>query len=340
MPLFHLVLADYDLDYVSHLAQWFTENKPHQFRISVFTENESFARFISENREKTDIILAAEDFLVNCETDKNISVVLGQASKLSDLRALEKYQPAPAIYSEIMTILSDNRNESVKWPSSVKSELVVCFSSNIYLKSVMALLLSALSREHVYINLESFPFYIMEENFHNYNKNMSDILYHIKSGRDNPSMILESAVIAGDSINFIPPLDNPGDLWELTGDETRTFIEALKSWGRFPKIIVDPELNAGPAIIKILEEASVIIIPFNRKHMHQLPRIKNMLEGITGMDPGKIKWVCCGSSEAPVSGEFEYFHEISWINENIPFSLNGLALDQFRKRQLEELLTM
>lgn len=338
MPLIHMVLADHDYEYVNHLAQWFIENT-RQFQISAFSEKESFGKFISENKSKINIILAAEDFLIDTGACNVIQVVLGQAAKLANLPAIEKYQPAPSICSNIMSVLSTNQAEAEKWYAAGKSELVVCFSMNTYLKSIFALLLSFLSSDYVYINLDSFPHCAIDEYYQAYNKNLSDILYHIKSQKGNPVMALESAVITGiNRINFIPPLDNPGDLWELTGDETDIFIEALKSWGHFSKVIVDSECNLGPATIKLFEAASYIIIPFDKTNTHQVTRAKSMFNSITGLNPDKVRWVYCGSEEIFLSEELKNCHEIRWINTSIPI-LNGFALDSYKRSQIERIFS-
>lgn len=59
--LVHLVLADHDFEYINRLAQWFMENKADRFSVSVFTEKESFKKFVSANGGKIDVILASED---------------------------------------------------------------------------------------------------------------------------------------------------------------------------------------------------------------------------------------------------------------------------------------
>ena len=267
------------------------------------------------------------------------SIVLGQAVELTDLPAIEKYQPAPSICSDILSVLSNNQTRAEKWFTFGKSHLIACFSTNIYLKSTLALLLSYLSTDYVYISLDSFPLYKIGENFQAYNKNLSDILYHIKSQKGNPVIALESAVFTDSSnINFIPPLDNPKDLWELTDNEADIFIEALTSWGHFSKIIADLECNTGPITIKLLEAASNIFIPFDKTHLHQIPRIKSFLNSIRGLNSDKIAWIFCGrNEEILLSEELDNLHELLWLNESIA-TMDGFSLDTDKRRQLEGLL--
>jgi len=339
MPVIHLVLADHDLEYVNHLSQWFIENKQHQFKIAAFSEKESLKKYISENNQNINVLLAAEDFLFDIASYNFIPVVLGQAVKLSNLSAIDKYKPAPSICGEIMSILTGGETES-KWYNTGKSDLVVCYSVNIYLKSTIALMLSLLSDNYIYINLDSFPIYLVDGRIRSYGRNLSDVLYHIKSRKGNPVMALESSVATGgNQINHIPPIDNPTDLWELTDDEIDIFIEALKTWGRFSKVITDHECNAGPLTIKLFEAASCIIIPFDTTNLHQLSRINSMINGIHGLNCDKIRWVFCGNSDGSVlPRELDGCYEIRWINGSIPV-LDGFTLDSYKRSQLEGLLS-
>lgn len=336
MPPINLVLADFDFEYVNHLAQWFIENKPHQFKLSVFTSKESFEKFF-ESKNNVDIILASEDFLIENIQQNAICIVLGQAVKMSGIACIEKYQPAPAICSDILSVISNSQHKAKNWYSSGKSDLVVCFSPNTYIRSTFALLLSALSKDYVYINLESFPLY-MVENIQTYNRNLSDILYHIKSQKSNTVMALESAVITNrNHINFIPPLDNPRDLWELSETEFDVFIEALMCWGHFSKVIIDSECNTSPSTIKLFDAASFIVVPFEKTQINQIPRLKNMLNNIPGLDSEKVRWVLCGSSEELFSSEeMSNLYEFPWVRAYAS-DVNGFSLDPCEKNQLESL---
>ncbi|NLX76393.1 MAG: hypothetical protein GXZ01_03305 [Clostridiaceae bacterium] len=339
MPLIRIVLADHDFMYINHLAQWFIENKPSQFQISVFTEKESFDRFVSENGDRIDIILAAEDFLVDNVRQNIESVVLGQAVRLSGLPSVEKYQPAPSVCSEILSILSDSVTGAEKWLSTGKSRLIACFSTNTCLKSALAIMLASLSNDYVYINFESFPFYTLSDNVQDYGKNLSDILYHIKSRKSNPVMALESAVVTGAGpCSFIPQLDNPRDLWELTDNEIDDLTETLKSWGHFSKVIADLECNTGLVTMKMLEAASNILIPFDRTNQHQVPGIKNFLKSINGLNNEKVRWVFCGKSdELRLPEEPGNLFELPWLNGSIPVSC-GFSIDSEMKNRLADLL--
>lgn len=341
MPLVHLVLADHDFEYINRLAQWFMENKADRFSVSVFTEKESFKKFVSANGGKIDVILASEDFITDIPANNGTTaILLGQALRIKNLPFVEKYKPAPSIYSEILSAVSASPAEAEKWNSGGKSDLVVCFSTNMYLKSVFAILLCLTAKEHVYVSLESFPFNTMEEDIY-FNKNLSDVLYYIKSRKGNPVMALESAVITRENLSFLPPVDNPLDLWELTNDETDTLIEALGSWGHFSRVIVDPEVNAGSLTVKLLKAASCIVVPFDKKHMHQIPRMKRMFSGILGQDLGKVKWVNCGNSGTVYPEELDNYFEITWIDESILSlpSLSDLSLQRFQRKNLEDLLS-
>lgn len=338
MPLIHLVLAGSDFQYVNRLSQWFIENKSSQFQISAFSEKESFLNFLSQSENEIDVILAEESFLIEYPGINETCVILGRAVKLTNHPAIEKYQSASSICSQVISAISKNSNKAIKWNTVRKSELVVCYSPNIYLKSTIAILLSLLSIEHGYINFESFPYFDLQEGYQMYNKNLSDILYHIKAEKGNLLMIMESAIATtNNQIRFIPPIDNPTDIWELTDKEMDTFIETLTNWGHFSKIILDIECNTSPMIIKLLESSSYIIIPFDKTQTHQIIRLENLLSSILGSDNDKIRWVCCGDCEQKYLDVNNYL-EFPWLNPSRE-EFRGFPMDTDIINQLGSLLS-
>lgn len=338
MPLIHMVLADSDFQYISHLSQWFIENKSYQFQVSAFTEKESFLNFLSQKDNEIDIILAEEGFLVEYPNLSDSCVVLGKAIKLTNIQTIEKFRSASSICSDVISIISKKQNDSTKWSMSGKSELVICYSPNLYLKSSIAILITLLTTKHVYVNFESFPFFELDNSYQAYSKNLSDILYHIKAEKGNPLMMLESAIAtSSDQIQFIPPVSNPTDIWEISKKEMDIFIEALTTWGHFSRIIVDIECNTSPMIIKLLEASSSIIIPFDKTQKHQIMSLNNILNSILGKYNDKVKWVCCGDCAEKLIDVENYF-QFPWLNA-CSTEFTGFSLDTYKINQLESLFS-
>ena len=301
MIFVNMVIADQDEVYLSRLAKWFRENRSNQFQIMAFTEKESLLRFMKETDLNIDVLLIGENFLAPELSAALNTIILGQPIDPvnNEFRYIDKYLPAPSLCSEVLSTISNSENPI---PGKAgKSELIICLSPDPRLKSTLALYLSGISYDNIYINLESFPFYIPSQNSYRNQKNLSDVLYHIKASKGNVVMALECAVLSNyNGINIIPPMDNPKDLWELSDKETGILIDALKSWGHFKNIIVDIELSAGPHINQWLESSSLILIPFEIKQLNQIRRLKNMLN--QSIPEEKIKWILvdeCGDGDLP-----------------------------------------
>jgi len=336
MPQINMIIAGRDEEYVKNLANWFMEHRTHQFRISVFTEKESFENFCRNENETPDIILADEAFLcADLETNNNI-IILGESrsEKYIKLKHIEKYQPAPGIASSILTIMSEYGKVS-GWNKPGKSEIIVCLSPDQALKTTFALYLAYACKDAVYLNFESFPFYrlLPEKSFAN--KNLSDILYNIKSSKGNTGIALDSAVYTDyTGLNIIPPIDNPNDIWELTENEMDALINSLKSWGHFKTVIADIELNAGPYTAKWLDAASTVFVPISPFLMHQKQRVNNMINSLSGTESEKVKWI----QTMPFDSEsFEepdricYIPELKALPEDWkPYVRNSPVLDRIR----------
>lgn len=336
MPQISMLIAGLDQEYIENLANWFRENRPQQFRVSAFTEKESFEDFISNNEDVPDVMLTEEDFISSALEQNNNIIILGEprSEKYAELKHVSKYQPAYGIASAVLTILSESGRVS-KWDKPGKSEIIVCLSPDTALKSTTALYLALACEDAVYINFESFPFYRLnpEKNF--INKNLSDFLYHIKSLKGNTGIALDSAVYNDyTGLNIVPPVDNPIDIWEMTENEMDALIEALKSWGHFKTVIADIELNAGPYTAKWLEAASVVFVPLSPFLLHQKQRVYNMINSLSEASAKKVKWIQAIPVEdelSEVSGDVCYVPELKALPEDWkPYVQNCSFLDQFR----------
>lgn len=341
MPLARMVIADCDEEYIRRLTLWFRENKPHQFQITAFTEKESFDKFLRENDSETDVILIGEKFLNPDLLQRGNVILLGSPSALyPNLHCLDKFQPAPVLSSGILALMSAWTNELPALRRSERSELIVCFSPDQRLKSAMALSLARGIPGCLYICFDSWPFYPLQPDTNQSFRNLSDVLYHIKASRGNVAFALESALYSDSSgINYIPPVDNPKDMWELSEKENGQFIESLLSWGRFPIIIADIECNAGPRAMQWLEAASHIILPVPVSLWHQAGRLENMLENL----PIRIVSVGRGFDNFPggigLSGrDGAIYKHLPWLEE-FQYDWKNYSMDGSMIKQLEELLS-
>ena len=303
MPQINMIIAGRDKEYIINLANWFRENKPQQFRVSVFTEKESLANFLLNEDEIPDVILAEEAILCSDIEKNNNIIILGESCGEKYNEHIEKYQPAPGIASAILSALSEC-GKVPKWDKPGKSEIIVCISPDPALKSTIALCLALAYEDAIYINFESFPFYRFNPEKSFTNKSLSDILYHIKSLKGNTGIALDSAVYTDYSgLNIIPPIDNPSDMWEMTENEMDELIKSLKMWGHFKIIIADIELNAGPYTAKWLEAASMVFVPLSPMLLHQKQRVNNMINSMASTASKKVKWI------QPISLENESFEQ-------------------------------
>lgn len=319
---FNMVVADQDEIYISRLTQWFRENRADRFQITAFTEKESLYKFLSETNLNIDVLLVSESFLEQkIPSVVNTVIVLGQPvnNHSENLKYIDKYLPATSLCSEILTLLSDMHRR--EWNKTENSELIICLSPDQKLKSGLALSLACISPEYIYINFESLPLYYPIMGSYRSHRTLSNILYNIKASKDNLHMTMESAVYTDhNGINFIPHMDNPKDLQELTEEETMILIDALKSWGRFSKVFADIECCAGPQTQHWLKAASVIIVPFAIYQTNQMRRLKKMLYENT--DEKNIKWILVGEFE---SGEIpEDLGSLFFLSELEPLSQKSI----------------
>lgn len=335
MPLVHMVLADSDAEYVHRLAQWFRENRPRQFQISAFTERESFVKYIQSVELQADVILLNEQFLTPELMEKGNLIILG--STVTDLPSIEKYQTASSLCSAVLSHISGWQSLKPEWGNGGNSKLIVCYSPELRLKSTLALWLARMNQDHLYVNLEAFPSYFLKSEPGD--KNLSDIFYHIKAAKGNLAIALESTVCNGSGgICHIPPMDNPGDLWELNDGENRILAETLLYWGRFSTIIADIEFNTSPRTLQWLEMASHVLVPFTAGYPDPILRMKSMLSSLPVAGTDKYRWVLCGADyHESLKDEFESLHSLPWLQE-LPQRFGALNPEKHALEQLKALL--
>lgn len=320
--MIHLVLADGDRDYVDHLSRWFRENKQRQFQVSVFTEEESFQGYLQSGNAQADVIVLSESFLKPGMESQGNLIILGSTS--TGLPSIEKYQTAPALCTAILSQVSQWQHILQGAQHNGKSNLVVCYSPQLRLKTMLALCLARISGEHLYLNLQAFSCYPLQAEDAG-SRNLSNILYHIKASRGNLQIALESSVTNGKGINFIPSVENPGDLWELSDKETGILIQALSSWGQYSDIILDMEFNTSPMALKWLEQASCVLIPFTPDYTDMILRVKNALDVIPAVGADKLRFVLAGADyDSSLAGQFDRLYCLPWLSD---FSTNPFYPD-------------
>ncbi len=340
MLFLHIVIAGRDEDYICRITSWIRENRPDQFKVSAFTKKESFRKYMKASGKEADIVLAEEEFLAPEQLQEKNVIILGQPEKdeYENLQYIEKYQPAPAILSNILSLISMWNKELVKWNKAGKSEIILCISPEPHLKSTLALWLALISSKHVYMNFESFPFYLLKPDNQQFSRNISDVLYHIKASRGNIGIVLESAVYTDSTgINIVPPMDNPGDLWELSEKENEIFLKSLSLWARYTRIIADIEWNACSRTIQWIQAASRIFIPFCESQPHQLVRFRDMIMAISDESIQKIRWIYSGNSSNRLPDNFGSISVITSLNV-FPYNWRETDLNCTFSNQLEELL--
>lgn len=334
MPLVHMVLADSDAEYVQRLAQWFRENKPRQFQISAFTARESFENYLKSGNLQADVILLNEQFLTPELLEKGNLIILG--STATGFPSVDKYQTASSLCSAVLSHMSGWQPSGAVHGNGGKSNVIVCFSPELRLKSTMALWLARMSSDHLYISLEAFPAFCLQNETGG--KNLSDIFYHIKALKGNLTIALESLVCNGNGISYIPPMDNSGDLWELTDKETGILAETLLSWGRFSNIVVDLEFNTSPRTLQWLEMASCVIVPFTAAYPEPILRMKSKHSYLPGAGTDKYRWVLAGEGHtAGLKDQFETLYWLPWL-EALPQRFGTLSLEMHAFGQLKALL--
>lgn len=99
-----------------------------------------------------------------------------------------------------------------------------------------------------------------------YDTDLSDLIFYLRDGDGNrASLMLQSAVCDCQGINYIPPVMNPGDLFQISCDEIIQLFDVLKGNG-YKNIVIDLGVLL-PGFEKLLNMSEHIFMPVRKDNI-------------------------------------------------------------------------
>jgi len=298
MPI-RLALADSNNRYIEKLAAWIQKHMPYHFSIEVMTHPESFREW-AENGGKADLTVISIDMAreVLPFLPKEGVLVLedGSHEPLSpDTPRVDKYKPADELAKDILSLCAD-RMPGMHCRERHRQNVTLVVSldgADAVFPAAPAItrVFTAMDRKTLYLSLEQAQttrlFFSGSGS-----KGLNELLYYIKSNRDNLYMRLESCLIRdlASGVHFLsapcgllsPGAIDPADMERL--------LSAADSDGDFDEIVVALDLGMFHLIPMFMEKAArVIAVALNTASSSiRMERLLQELEK-ENIDTGKIK---------------------------------------------------
>lgn len=301
-----LALLDSDKNFVQRF--YHTINKAYnKLEIHVFTKESSLLNFLNDN--KTDILLINESINLNTQQFAKLIVIkLLENNILQDDLSTKnisyyyifKYQRINLIYKEILQIYSntyksfdENSNYLSGLPTSalqgfnkLNNTIIISFmsqglgSGTSTIASSLALKLAESGKKTLLLDLQSFA--TINSIFNAEGKfSMSEIIYAIKSNKENMSIRLETALKMDNSgVFFYDSCQNPFETNELKADELIKLLHFLREFGAYEYIIIDINYSLNELCFSLLKYSDKVYFVTEAKEEHHI-RLNKILKSIS-----------------------------------------------------------
>jgi len=222
--------------WASRLMDYWSSHGLEQYTIHYYSDEKLLLEqlpFLSVNLWVLDVRL--RERLANTLDGK----VLWLTEAEEDVTAVFKFRSAEVLLQTILGYLDKERGME----RARTGTQLICFFTPIRrsLQTTFAITLAHLLSEKgrtLYLNLESYSgFEYMLSN--HYTKDISDFIYHFNHSKDKNPMLITNFIYKLGAVDMIPPVLNPANLLEITGEMWDSALTFLGQCGNYDHIVLD-----------------------------------------------------------------------------------------------------
>lgn len=237
-----IVIYDADSIYAIRLMEYI-KRRELGFEVQVFTENESFAKYMESN--SVEILLLEESLPLNDKHKEKINylcILSEQPRKSEDFEenAVFKYQSAENILAKVLTDYTKKENETSIVSGLNKGKVISLVSippnrNKFSFALSLAYLLSE-RRKVLFIPLDLLPIPFLSS-MDNSNPALSEFIYYLKDQTSNIKTKLIELLSCIDRLSYLTGLSHGFDLLSITREEMSRWIEAIKNHADYDLIV-------------------------------------------------------------------------------------------------------
>lgn len=260
-----------DREYLESFMNYISERNTG-FNCLGFTKGESLKSYAGDNEIAlllTDTVCFERDAR---HINSGLTVVLTERPDeitAPDIFTVNILQPVDGIVQEILKAAA-RMEISVATGAAGEAGNIFTFFSPVgrSLKTTLAMAASQLLSDKertIYLNLEpDSGFTVLFRQDHD--TDLSDLIFYLRDGAGGRArLMLESAVCESQGVSFIPPVMDPQDLMQLTGDEITDLINLIRASG-YKNIVLDTGILL-KGFEKLLYMSSRIYMPVREDAM-------------------------------------------------------------------------
>lgn len=257
-----LAICDVQREYASKLGDYLNIKEGFPFQVRVFSTIEKLIEFAK--LQIVEVALVSEEYEKILERRHLVSTIIiispeGEGTQENSCKVY-KYQSGEKILKKVLQIVASDNGKESHVVRSVSLKLIGLYSPikrslQTTFGLTMGQLLSKKSKV-LYINLEGYSGLntLLKQNFQ---RDLSDLLYYMQSGKKGLSYILGSMIETVNGLDILPPMLCQMDLISIEAKEWLRFFYELEKHSEYEYIIVDLS-DSVQGLYELLRQCTVV----------------------------------------------------------------------------------
>ncbi len=289
MSQIRLVIADRDSMFLEKFSAYLLKSKTPSFSLELFSSDNKLAEWINKG-EKADIIaisLTLYNDLSEKPDKKNLVLLRDCPESMvpEGLNSIFKYRPASILMKELISLSAEQIPQDIERETELSKINLVLYADgsdvlNPFAQS-LALMKASSGQKTFYMSLDEISntdAYFSGNN----NRGLSEMLYYVKSYKDNLSLKAEACTTLDikTGVYFMKSHYNLCDVANLTEAELSTLIMSVNNISRYDEIIITRSFS-NDTLLPLLIKASHKIYITALNYFTSVERIKKINSALT-----------------------------------------------------------
>lgn len=257
-----LAVCDVEDDYASKLAEYLNLKEGFPFQVRHFSTIGKLVQF--SNQQSVEVALVCERYEEELTKTQAIPsvIILSETNNMErkSPKAVWKYQSCEVIIKEVLQILAKECKEGSHILRSVPLKIIGLYSPvKRTLQTTFGLTMGQLLAKRgkvLYINMEGFSG-LNSMLKHNFQRDLSDLLYYMQNGKQGLAYILGSMVESVNGMDILPPMLCQMDLISIDAKEWLKLFYEIESHSGYEYLILDLS-DSVQGLFDILRQCAVI----------------------------------------------------------------------------------
>ena len=257
-----LAVCDVEEEYALRLTNYINVKDGFPFQVRSFSTIEKLVYFTRQ--QVVEAVLVSEEYLNEIVTKNTVNTIITLSEERVDSgredSKVYKYQSGEKIMKAILQILAKDAKDSGHIARSVQMKVIGLYSPvKRSLQTTFGLTLGQIlgkKAKVLYINMEAFSgLNIMLQR--SFQKDLSDLLYHMQNGKQGIAYILSSMVDSVNGLDILPPMLCQMDLISIEAKEWLNLFYEIERYSEYEYLILDLS-DSVQGLFEILRQCTII----------------------------------------------------------------------------------